>query len=106
VIVIPVSDVDRAKEFYGRGGWRLDADLRFNNGFRVVQVTPTGPACSMQFGSKVTSVPPGSAQSIYLVVSDIGAARARLVTCGVAVREEFHPARRALTSSPTAHRAA
>src|SRR6201999_3132257 len=75
VVVIPVSDVDRAKEFYGRLGWRLDADFRFDNGFRVVQFTPPGSPCSIQFGTKVTRAAPGSAQNLYLVVSDIAAAR-------------------------------
>jgi catechol 2,3-dioxygenase-like lactoylglutathione lyase family enzyme len=91
VIVIPVSDVDRAKEFYSRLGWRLDADFRFENGFRVVQFTPPGSACSIQFGTKVTSVAPGSAQSLYLVVSDIVTARAQLVARGAGVSDVFHP---------------
>jgi len=91
VVVIPVSDVDRAKEFYGRLGWRLDADFQFDNGFRVVQFTPPGSGSSIQFGTKVTPAAPGSAQSLYLVVSDIVAARNQLVARGVAVSEVFHP---------------
>jgi catechol 2,3-dioxygenase-like lactoylglutathione lyase family enzyme len=91
VTVIPVSDVDRAKEFYGRLGWRLDADFRFDNGFRVVQFTPPGSGSSIQFGTKVTPAAPGSAQSLYLIVSDIKAARAQLVARGIAVSEVFHP---------------
>jgi len=91
VVVIPVSDVDRAKEFYGRLGWRLDADFRFDNGLRVVQFTPPGSGSSIQFGTKVTQVAPGSAQSLYLVVSDIVAARDQLVARGVNVSEVFHP---------------
>jgi catechol 2,3-dioxygenase-like lactoylglutathione lyase family enzyme len=91
VVVIPVSDVDRAKAFYGRLGWRLDADFAFDNGFRVVQFTPPGSGASVQFGTKVTAVAPGSAQSLYLVVSDIGAARDQLVARGVDVSEVFHP---------------
>jgi catechol 2,3-dioxygenase-like lactoylglutathione lyase family enzyme len=91
VVVIPVSDVDRAKEFYGRLGWRLDADFRFDNGFRVVQFTPPGSGTSVQFGTNVTLVAPGSAQSLYLVVSDIVAARTELVARGVDVSEVFHP---------------
>ncbi len=75
VVVIPVSDADRSKEFYGRLGWRLDADFPFDNGFRVVQFTPPGSGCSVQFGTKITSAAPGSAQGLYLVVSDIEAAR-------------------------------
>jgi catechol 2,3-dioxygenase-like lactoylglutathione lyase family enzyme len=78
-IVIPVSDVDRAKEFYSRLGWRLDADFPFDNGFRVVQLTPPGSGCSVQFGTKITSAAPGSAQGLYLIVSDIDAARQDLV---------------------------
>jgi catechol 2,3-dioxygenase-like lactoylglutathione lyase family enzyme len=90
VVVIPVSDVDRAKRFYGSLGWRLDADFAFDNGFRVVQFTPPGSACSIQFGSKITSARPGSAQGLYLVVSDIEAARNQLGARGVNVSEVFH----------------
>jgi len=91
VVVIPVSDVDRAKEFYGRLGWRLDADFRFENGFRVVQFTPPGSGSSIQFGTKVTPAAPGSAQGLYLVVSDIVPVRDQLVARGVNVSEVFHP---------------
>ena len=101
-VVIPVSDVDRAKKFYGSLGWRLDADFPFDNGFRVVQFTPPGSACSVQFGTKITPAVPGSAQGLYLIVSDIEAARAELVARGVKVSEVFHAGRRALSSSPTA----
>jgi len=90
VVVIPVADVDRAKRFYGNLGWRLDADFPFDNGFRVVQFTPPGSGCSIQFGSKITSAPPGSAQGTYLVVSDLEAARGQLVACGAEVSEVFH----------------
>src|ERR1700689_4765014 len=90
VVVIPVSDVNRAKEFYGNLGWRLDADFHFDNGFRVVQFTPPGSGCSIQFGTNVTSVAPGSAQSLYLVVADIVAARNQIVGRGVDVSEVFH----------------
>jgi catechol 2,3-dioxygenase-like lactoylglutathione lyase family enzyme len=90
-IVIPVSDVDRAKRFYGSLGWRLDADFPFDNGFRVVQFTPPGSACSVQFGTKITSSAPGSALGIYLIVSDIEAARAELVARGAEVSHVFHP---------------
>jgi catechol 2,3-dioxygenase-like lactoylglutathione lyase family enzyme len=90
VVVIPVSDADRAKEFYGRLGWRLDADFRFDNGFRVIQFTPPGSECSVQFGTHITSAGPGSAQGLYLVVSDIEAARNELVTRGVEVSDVFH----------------
>ena len=90
VVVIPVSDVDRAKEFYAGLGWRLDADFPFDNGFRVVQFTPPGSGCSVQFGTKITSAAPGSAQGLYLIVSDIEAARDELVARGVEVSEVFH----------------
>jgi catechol 2,3-dioxygenase-like lactoylglutathione lyase family enzyme len=89
-VVIPVSDVDRAKEFYVGLGWRLDADFPFDNGFRVVQLTPPGSPCSVQFGSRITAAPPGSAEGLYLVVSDIEAARRDLLRCGVEVSETFH----------------
>ena len=91
VVVIPVADVDRAKSFYGGLGWRLDADFPFDNGFRVVQFTPPGSGCSIQFGTRITSAAPGSARGLYLIVSDIGAARAELVARGVEVSEVFHP---------------
>jgi catechol 2,3-dioxygenase-like lactoylglutathione lyase family enzyme len=87
--VIPVSNVDRAKAFYGNLGWRLDADFAFDNGFRVVQFTPPGSACSVQFGANITSAAPGSAQGLYLVVSDIKAARDALIARGVNVSEIF-----------------
>jgi len=89
-VVIPVSDVDRAKEFYTKLGWRLDADFRFDNGFRVVQFTPPGSACSVQFGTKMTSVNPGSAQGLYLIVSDVETARKELVARGIGVSDVFH----------------
>jgi catechol 2,3-dioxygenase-like lactoylglutathione lyase family enzyme len=91
VVVIPVSDVDRSKSFYGSLGWRLDADFAFDNGFRVVQFTPPGSACSIQFGTKVTTAAPGSAQGLYLVVSDIEVARNELVALGIEASEVFHP---------------
>ena len=90
VVVIPVSDVDRTKAFYAGLGWRLDADFPFDNGFRVVQFTPPGSGCSVQFGTKITPSAPGSARGLYLVVSDIQAAREDLVARGVAVSEVFH----------------
>jgi catechol 2,3-dioxygenase-like lactoylglutathione lyase family enzyme len=89
-VVIPVSDVDRAKQFYEKLGWRLDADFPFDNGFRVVQFTPPGSGCSVQFGAKITSAAPGSAKGLYLIVSDVEAARGELVARGVAVSEVFH----------------
>ncbi len=91
VVVLPVSDVDRARRFYGTLGWRLDADFAFDNGFRVVQFTPPGSECSVQFGTNITSAAPGSAQGLYLVVSDIEAARQGLVALGVEVSQVFHP---------------
>ena len=92
VVVIPVSDVDRAKRFYGGLGWRLDADFVTGDDFRVVQFTPPGSPCSIHFGTGVTSAVPGSARNLYLVVSDIEAARAELVDHGVDVSEVFHRA--------------
>jgi catechol 2,3-dioxygenase-like lactoylglutathione lyase family enzyme len=89
-VMIPVSDVDREKKFYGDLGWRLDVDFRFDNGFRVVQFTPPGSGCSIQFGTKTTSAAPGSAHGLYLIVSDIQAARDELVAHGVNVSEVFH----------------
>jgi catechol 2,3-dioxygenase-like lactoylglutathione lyase family enzyme len=90
VVIIPVSDVDRAKQFYGRLGWRLDADFPFDNGVRIVQFTPPGSGSSIQFGAKLTSAGPGSAQGLYLIVSDIEAARGELTACGAQVSEVFH----------------
>jgi catechol 2,3-dioxygenase-like lactoylglutathione lyase family enzyme len=90
-VVIPVSDVDRAKEFYTGLGWRLDADFAFDNGFRVVQFTPPGSACSVQFGTSMTAAAPGSAQGLYLIVADIEAARDGLAALGVGPSEVFHP---------------
>ena len=101
-VVIPVSDVDRAKEFYAGLGWRLDADFAFDNGFRVVQFTPPGSGCSVQFGTNITSAAPGSAQGLYLVVSDIEAARDELVARGVEVSEVFHPGAPGAQFQPTA----
>src|SRR4029079_16594477 len=91
VVVIPVSDVDRAKRFYQNLGWRLDADFAFDNGFRVVQFTPPGSGCSIQFGTKITSAAPGSVQDLYLIVSDIEAAREDLIARGAEVSNVFHP---------------
>ena len=88
-IVIPVADVDRAKEFYGRLGWRLDAD-RAGDGFRLVQFTPPGSGCSIQFGTNLTTAAPGSAQDLYLVVSDLQAVRDDLAERGIEVGEVFH----------------
>ena len=91
VVVIPVADPDRSKAFYTGLGWRLDADFAFDNGFRVVQFTPPGSGASIQFGSKITTAAPGSAHGLYLVVSDIEAARAELAALGVEISEVFHP---------------
>jgi len=79
VVVIPVADADRSKEFYAGLGWRLDADFPFDNGFRVVQFTPPGSSCSVQFGTRITAAAPGSAHGLYLIVSDIDAGRAELI---------------------------
>jgi catechol 2,3-dioxygenase-like lactoylglutathione lyase family enzyme len=90
VVLIPVSDVERAKEFYRSLGWRLDADVAAGDDFRLIQFTPPGAGCSVQFGTNLTSAAPGSAQGLYLVVSDIEAARDELVARGVEVSEVFH----------------
>jgi catechol 2,3-dioxygenase-like lactoylglutathione lyase family enzyme len=92
VIVIPVADVDRARRFYGNLGWRLDADFASGDDYRVVQFTPPGSGCSVIFGKNVTAALPGSAQGLYLIVSDIEAARAELVGRGVEVGNVFHDA--------------
>ena len=92
IVIITVSDVDRAKEFYGRLGWRLDADFASGDDFRVLQFTPPGSGCSVIFGKNVTAAAPGSAQGLYLIVSDIEAARDELLGRGVAIGEVFHDA--------------
>jgi catechol 2,3-dioxygenase-like lactoylglutathione lyase family enzyme len=92
IVVIPVSDIDRAKEFYSRLGWRLDADYDNGSDFRIVQFTPPGSGCSVIFGRNVTGAQPGSARGLYLIVSDIGAARTDLLRRGVKVSEVFHGA--------------
>jgi catechol 2,3-dioxygenase-like lactoylglutathione lyase family enzyme len=92
IVVIPVSDVDRAKRFYGGLGWRLDADFAGGDDFRVIQFTPPGSACSVIFGRNVTAATPGSAQGLYLVVSDIATARDELHSRGVEISEVFHDA--------------
>src|SRR6478672_3181207 len=89
IVVIPVSDVDRAKAFYGRLGWRLDADFASGIDYRVIQFTPPGSGCSVIFGKNVTGAAPGSVQGLYLVVSDIAAAREELIAHGVDASEVF-----------------
>lgn len=90
VVVLPVSDVDRAKAFYTGLGWRLDADFATGPDFRVIQVTPPGSACSVIFGTGVTDAAPGSAEGMQLVTDDINAARAELARLGAPVSEVFH----------------
>jgi catechol 2,3-dioxygenase-like lactoylglutathione lyase family enzyme len=90
IVVIPVSDVDRAKRFYGGLGWRLDADFAAGDDWRVIQFTPPGSGASVIFGKNVTAAAPGSAQGLYLIVSDIKAARDELLARGVEVGEIFH----------------
>jgi len=90
IVVIPVSDLDRAKEFYSSLGWRLDADFDSGKEFRVLQFTPPGSGCSIIFGKNVTAAAPGSAQGLYLIVADIEAARENLLRRGVKVSEVFH----------------
>lgn len=90
VVVLPVADVDRAKNFYKALGWREDADFTTGEDFRVVQLTPPGSACSVIFGTGITSAAPGSAQGLYLIVTDVEAARAELVDRGAEMSEAFH----------------
>jgi catechol 2,3-dioxygenase-like lactoylglutathione lyase family enzyme len=90
VVVIPVSDVDRAKDFYTSLGWRLDADVTTGDALRLIQFTPPGSSCSIQFGTNLTSAAPGSARGLYLAVADIEAARDQLVARHVEVSEVFH----------------
>src|SRR4051812_12813235 len=92
VIVIPVSDVDRAKAFYARLGWRLDADFASGNDWRVIQFTPPGSACSVIFGRNVTAAAPGSVRGLYLIVSDLETARKDLLERGIEVGAPFHSA--------------
>jgi catechol 2,3-dioxygenase-like lactoylglutathione lyase family enzyme len=92
VVVVPVSDVDRAKHFYQSLGWRLDADYVGDDDFRIVQLTPTGSACSIIVGSGVTSATPGSMESLVVVVDDVEVARNELLARGVKVSEVFHDA--------------
>jgi catechol 2,3-dioxygenase-like lactoylglutathione lyase family enzyme len=100
VIVLPVSDVDRSKRFYGSLGWRLDADFSNGDHWRGVQFTPPGSQCSIHFGKGLTKATPGSAQGLYLVVEDIEAARAELIGHGVEASDVFHFAQ--LGGSPVA----
>jgi catechol 2,3-dioxygenase-like lactoylglutathione lyase family enzyme len=90
VVVIPVSDADRAKEFYARLGWRLDADVAGADNLRLIQFTPPGSDCAIQFGANLTSAAPGSAQDLYLIVSDLASVRDEFVSRGVEVSEVFH----------------
>jgi catechol 2,3-dioxygenase-like lactoylglutathione lyase family enzyme len=92
IVVIPVSDVDRAKEFYAKLGWRLDADFAHGDDWHAIQFTPPGSGCSVIFGKNVTAAAPGSAQGLYLIVSDIEAARTELLRRGIQVSEVFHGA--------------
>ena len=92
IVVIPVSDVDRAKRFYGDLGWRLDAEFAAGDDYRVIQFTPPGSGCSVIFGKNVTAAVPGSAQGLYLIVSDIEAARNELLGRGIEISEVFHDA--------------
>jgi catechol 2,3-dioxygenase-like lactoylglutathione lyase family enzyme len=90
VVVLPVSDVDRSKRFYEGLGWRLDADFKAGDNWRAVQMTPPGSPCSIHFGKGITTATPGSVRNLYLVVSDIKAAREELVGRGAGVSEPFH----------------
>lgn len=97
IVIIPVSDVDRAKEFYAKLGWRLDAEFDSGKDFRIIQFTPPGSGCSIICGKNVTSAAPGSCKGMYLIVSDIEAARKELLSRGVNVSEVFHGAADAYT---------
>jgi catechol 2,3-dioxygenase-like lactoylglutathione lyase family enzyme len=90
IVVIPVSDVDRAKRFYGGLGWRLDAEFASGDDFRIMQFTPPGSGCSVILGKNITAAAPGSAQGLYLIVSDIEAVRSELLGRGVEISEVFH----------------
>jgi catechol 2,3-dioxygenase-like lactoylglutathione lyase family enzyme len=92
VVLVPVSDVDKAKEFYQALGWRLDADIAKSGDFRVVQLTPPGSRCSIIFGTGLTTAAPGSADGLQLTVTDIEAARDELISHGATVSEVFHDA--------------
>ena len=92
IVVIPVSDVDRAKRFYGGLGWRLDADFAAGDDYRVIQFTPPGSGCSVILGKNVTAAAPGSAKGLYLIVSDIEAVRNELLARGFEVGKVFHDA--------------
>ncbi len=106
VVVLPVADVDRAKNFYKALGWRQDADYAAGADFRVVQLTPPGSPCSIIFGTGVTSAAPGSAQGLHLVVTDIEAARRELAASGAGMSEVFHDAGGVFHHAGTAERAA
>jgi catechol 2,3-dioxygenase-like lactoylglutathione lyase family enzyme len=92
VVVLPVSDVDKAKDFYTGLGWRLDADFATDESFRVIQLTPPGSTCSIIFGTGLSSAVPGSVQGLHLVVTDVEAARTELIGLGADVTETFHDA--------------
>ncbi len=96
---VVVADVDREKAFYASLGWRLDADMAGGEDFRIVQFTPPGSGCSIQFGRNTASAPPGSAESLYLIVADIDAARDELLALGMEVSELFHEGFRARAST-------
>ncbi len=90
IVVIPVTDVDRAKRFYRELGWRLDLDYKAGDGYRVIQYTPPGSGCSVMFGKNITAAEPGSAQGLYLIVTDLEAARNELLRRGIEISEPFH----------------
>ena len=92
VVVVPVSDVDRAKRFYNDLGWRLDIDYTAEDHFRVIQFTPPGSGCSVIFGKNITTAAPGSAKGLHLIVSDINAARDELLRRGIEISQPFHDA--------------
>ncbi len=90
IVILPVSDADRAKRFYGNLGWRLDIDYKAGDDYRVIQFTPPGSECSVMFGKNITAAAPGSIRGLHLIVSDIEATRDELLRRGVAISEPFH----------------
>lgn len=92
IVIVPVTDVERAKRFYANLGWRLDIDYAAADGFRVIQFTPPGSGCSIMIGSNMTPASPGSVRGLHLVVADLAAARAELIRRGVEISEPFHNA--------------
>lgn len=90
VIVLPVADADRSKAFYQGLGWRLDADIKVSENYRIIQFTPPESSCSVQFGTGISTTPPGSVKDVYLIVTDVDAARSALISHGAQVSDVWH----------------